>query len=382
MKLEFDRQEYLARHERIVELLRSSELDALLVTAEPNVNYYSGWRNFIPWWTYSRPYILVIPAERDPVLLVQGFQHYDASHDSWINDVRSYDSLVGVPAAQVSQLFQELGLVGKRIGLELGYEQRIFMPYNDFEQIKRALSTCTFVDASEIIWRQRMIKSEAEITAHRQACEIGDKAYAAVFAQVSGGMTEKEVARILGRAIFEAGGEQGFCIVLSGSGNYGRVAGMPTGRVLQNGDLMWIDLGVIANGYWCDFCRAGVVGGPSEEQQRLQEVIVDITLQTADCVRPGMKASELSGICLQLAADRGIDFSFNCGRLGHGMGINSTEPPHIATYDDTTLEPGMIFTLEPGIVNDIGTFIVEENLVVRPSGYELLTTTSRELHAI
>lgn len=382
MKIEFPLNEYLNRHNRIVELMQEQGFDAIMVTAEPNVNYYSGWRNFIPWWTYSRPYILVIPVDGDPVLMVQGFQHFDASRDSWIKDVRSYDSLVRVPASDIANLFTELGLMGKRIGLELGYEQRISMPYNDFELIKQALHPCIFVDASDIIWRQRIIKSESEISSHRKACEIGDKVYEVAFSQTKEGMTEKDVARIIGRTIAEEGGEQGFCIVCSGPGNYGRVAGMPTDKVLNKGDLMWIDLGVIANGYWCDFCRAGVVGGPTDDQRRLQKLIADITLKTAEYVRPGITASDLSAICLQLAAEKGIDFSFNCGRLGHGMGINSTEPPHIAVYDNTVLAPGMIFTLEPGVVNDIGTFIVEENLVVRPEGYELLTNTSRELYTI
>jgi Xaa-Pro aminopeptidase len=314
--------------------------------------------------------------------MVQGFQHFDASRDSWFKDVRSYDSLIGVPAQVVYDLFKELGLLGKKIGLELGYEQRIFMPYNDFEKIRQTLHTCDLVDASGLIWTQRMIKSEAEVIAHQRACEIGNKAFLACFRETEAGMTEKEVARILGRTIFEEGGEQGFCIVISGPGNYGRVAGMPTDRVLQKGDLMWIDLGVIANGCWCDFCRAGVVGGPTAEQRRMQDLISKITLKTADYVRPGIKSSDLSKYCIDLATKQGIDFTFNCGRLGHAMGFNSTEPPHIALYDDTVLEPGMIFTLEPGVVNDIGTFIVEENLVVRPDGYELLTTTQRELFTI
>ena len=382
MKLEFSTEEYLKRHARINELMAEDHLDAIMVTAEPNVNYYSGWRNFIPWWTYSRPYILIIPKDHDPVLLVQAFHRFDAARDSWIKDVRSYTSLTGVPATQVKDLFKELGLMGKRIGLELGYEQRIFMPQNNFEQIKDALGSCSLVDASDLIWKQRIIKSEAEIAAHRRACEIGDKVYAACFAETHEGMTEKEVAKIIGRTVAEEGGEVGFIIVLSGEGNYERVAGNPTNRVLCRGDLMWIDLGVIANGYWCDYCRAGVVGGASEEQKRLQQAVVDITLKTAECIHPGMKASELARNCIQIAADLGIDFSFDCGRLGHGMGINSTEPPHIAVYDDTVLQPGMVFTLEPGVVNSIGTFIAEENLVVRPNGYELLTSTSRELRSI
>jgi Xaa-Pro aminopeptidase len=382
MKLEFKPEVYQKRHACTLDLLAKSGLDALLVTAEPNVNYYSGFRNFIPWWTYTRPYILILPKDQDPVFLVQGFHHFDAAHDSWINDVRGYPSLTGVPIDMVEDAFKELGLLGKRIGMELGYEQRMFMSYNDFEQLKRALKGCTFLDASDMIWKQRMIKSEEEITAHRRACEIGDKVYAACFSETKEGMTEKDVAKIIGRTIAEESGELGFLIICSGPGNYKRVAGMPTNRVLQKGDLMWIDLGVIANGYWSDYCRAAVVGGPSKEQIRLQDAVADITRRTVESVRPGLKASELARICINAAADLGIDFSFEAGRLGHGMGLMSTEPPHIAVYDDTVLEPGMVFTIEPGIVNDIGTFIAEENLVVRPDGYELLTSTSRELRAL
>ena len=216
MRLEFSHEEYMKRHESIVRHLEENRLDALLMTAEPNVNYFSGWRNFIPWWTYSRPYILIIPIDRDPILMVQGFQHFDASRDSWFKDVRSYDSLVGVPAEQVSSVFRELGLIGKRIGLELGYEQRVFMPIKDFENIKQSLDGCEFVDASALIWKQRMNKSLEEIAAHQRACEIGNKVFCEVFANTREGMTEKDVARLVGRTIGEEGGEQGFLIILSG----------------------------------------------------------------------------------------------------------------------------------------------------------------------
>jgi Xaa-Pro aminopeptidase len=382
MKLEFSLEEYKNRHARTVDLLEKNNLDALLVTAEPNVNYYSGFRNFIPWWTYSRPYILVIPKEKDPILLVQGFHRFDAAHDSWIKDVRGYPGLTRTPVPLVVDIFKELNLLGKRIGMELGYEQRMFMPYRDVVNLMDELHGCELVDASEMIWKQRMIKSDAEVAAHRLACQIGDKAYRACFSATHEGMTEVEVGRILNRTIIEEGGEPGFLIICSGTGNYGRVAGMPTGRKLMKGDLMWIDLGVIANGYWCDFCRAGVVGGPTSEQNLLQEAVVEITRKTIESIRPGMKASELARVCGKAASDIGISFSFEAGRLGHGMGIMSTEPPHIAVYDDTILEPGMVFTVEPGVVNDIGTFIAEENLIVTTDGCEYLTSTSQELRSL
>jgi Xaa-Pro aminopeptidase len=289
--------------------------------------------------------------------------------------------LTGTPIELVVDVFNELGLKAQRVGAELGYEQRLGMPINDFLSLQRALGDVSFVDASELLWKLRMIKSEAEINAHRQACELTTLAFEACYKQAKEGDSELDIAKTVTQTIVDGGGELGFTILCSGPGNYARVAGMPTGRVLRSGDLIWLDLGAVANGYWSDFCRAGVVGGPTDEQKRLQEVVVQITHKAMEQVHPGMKASELARACGRAAEEYNIDFSFEAGRLG-GIGLNSTEPPHIAVYDDTILEPGMVITIEPGIVNEHGTFIAEENLVVRPEGFELLSLSTRELRVL
>lgn len=382
MRLEFPRDEYLRRHERTVDLMGQQDLDGLLITAEANYNYLSGFRHFAPWTTFSRPVLLVVPKDRDPVLTVQDFQREDARRDSWITDVRGYPGLLGVPFELVKEVFGELELLGKRIGAELGYEQRLGMNHNDFVQLQEMLEGTQFVDASGLLWRLRMVKSVAEIAAHRRACDVASKALDSCLAQASEGMTEKEVAQIASKTILEEGAELGFTIVCSGPGNYERVAGMPTDRALRSGDMIWFDLGVVFNGYWCDFCRAGVVGGATDEQKRMQETVCQITAKGVEAVRPGTLASDVAKACGAEAERLGLDFTFEAGRLGHGLGLMSTEPPHIAVYDNTVLEPGMVVTVEPGVVNAHGAFIAEQNVVVTSHEAEILSLASCEIRML
>jgi Xaa-Pro aminopeptidase len=98
--------------------------------------------------------------------------------------------------------------------------------------------------------------------------------------------------------------------------------------------------------------------------------------------RPGALARDLAVACGAEATRLDLDFTFEAGRLGHGVGLMSTEPPHIAIYDDTVLESGMVITLEPGVVNEQGTFIAEQNFVVTPDGAEVLSLANRELRRI
>ncbi|MCK4791520.1 MAG: aminopeptidase P family protein [Desulfobacteraceae bacterium] len=382
MRLEFQRAEYLQRHARAVELMGQKGLDGLLVTAEANYTYFSGFRHFAPWTTFTRPVLLILSRDRDPVLIVQGFQREDASRDSWITDVRGYPGMLGVPFETVKEVLGELQLLGKRIGAELGYEQRLGVSHNDFVRMQELLDGTQFVDASNLLWKLRMVKSEAEIEAHRRACEVATKAFEYCFSQAREGTTEKEAAQMATKVIVEEGAELGFTIICSGPGNYDRVAGMPTDRALRRGDMLWFDMGVVSNGYWCDFCRAGVVGRATDEQKRLQDIINWITDKGIEAVRPGSIASDVAKACGAEAERLGLDFTFEAGRLGHGMGLMSTEPPHIAVYDQTALEPGMVITLEPGVVSEQGAFIAEQNLVVTPEGAETLSLASRELRTL
>lgn len=382
MRLEFPREEYESRCRAAQGRMEAAGLDGLFVTAEANLNYFTGHRHFTPWTTFTRPEICLLPRAGEPILIVQGFLVADARRDSWVRDIRGYTPLTGAPVDLVRAAVEELELARGRWGAELGSEQRLGLSHQDFLAIQGALPGATFADASDLLWRLRVIKSPAELDAMRRSGQIAAQAYDYAFGAARAGMTEKAFGVLLSEAIVRAGGEVGFILATSGRGNYDRVAGMPTDRRLERRDMIWIDLGVVYNGYWTDHCRAGVVGPPTEDQRRNWEQVVQVTAKGVEAIRPGAPVRAVIEACNAEAKRLGLEFTFAAGRLGHGMGLMSTEPPHVASYDATVLEPGMVVTVEPGWILEDGAYICEENLVVTAGGCESLTVTSRELRVI
>ena len=382
MRLEFPREEYEGRCRAAQARMEAAGLDGLFLTAETNLNYFTGHRHFAPWTTFTRPEICLLPQQGEPVIVLQGFLEADARRDSWVRQFRPYTPLTGTPIDLVRGTMEELGLARGRWGAELGSEQRLGLPYQDFVGIQRALPRAAFVDASDLLWGLRMAKSPAELEAMRRSAQIAAHAYDRAFDAARAGMTEKAFAALLAEAIVREGAEVGFIMATSGPGNYDRVAGMPTDRRLQPGDMIWIDLGVVYNGYWTDHCRAAVVGLPTAAQRRNWDQVVQVTAKGVEAIRPGVPVGGVVEACDAEARRLGLEFTFAAGRLGHGMGLMSTEPPHVAGYDATVLQPGMVVTVEPGWILEHGAYICEENVAVTADGHEALTVTSRELRRI
>jgi Xaa-Pro aminopeptidase len=183
--------------------------------------------------------------------------------------------------------------------------------------------------------------------------------------------------------MLEGGAEYpGFVIITSGEGNYGRISKTNTNRRLVKGDYLWLDLGARYKGYWSDFCRSGEVGSITKERDDLQNTIHEVTMRAAEVMKPGMPVADVARACGRELERAGFEATFDCGRMGHGMGLMSTEPPSVTIYDDTILQEGMIINLEPGIVTDIGVFDLEENFVITKDGFETLSGGSRKLHLI
>jgi Xaa-Pro aminopeptidase len=267
----------------------------------------------------------------------------------------------------------------KRIGAELGQEQRIGMPVRDFLLLREDLKEFEFGDAAPMLWEMRMIKSQRELDWIRRAKTITTQGYVEGFPLVKEGMTEREIASLLTRKMVEHGAEQFWIMVTSGKGNYQRISGKPTDRRVRHGDMVWVDMGAAVNDYWADFSRAGVIGGPSAEQKRYQQLVVETTEACIRAVKAGVPGARIVDICEEELRKRGIEISFNAGRLGHGIGLLFTEPPSIAKWDPVVLAENMVISIEPGLVRDDGVFQTEENLIVTKEGCEILAQAPQEL---
>lgn len=379
----FDEKEFLERLDKCRTLLRRDGMTGMVVSAEANINYYSGYRTHAPWTTFTRPMFLFIPREKKPLLYTQTFVTPEATLRSYGCDNRNFDSLLGPTAEDLAGIMEELGMHKGKVGFELGFEQRINFQPDTLLSLMQILKDAVFVDASPVIWEQRLIKSPKEIECHRLACRATGYAHDKTFENIEEGMSEREISVIAQKYMLEGGAEYpGFVIITSGEGNYERISAISSERRIKKGDMLWLDLGARYNGYWSDFCRAGYVGKPTDSQNRRQDDIYDITEEAASIMRPGVKISDVAYECGRALEKRGYQATYDCGRMGHGMGLMSTEPPSVTVKDEGILKEGMIINLEPGILEKDGVFCIEENYVITSDGCERLSTGQRKLHSI
>jgi len=372
--------EYLARLETLRRRMREQKLDAILLGTGMNLQYFSGFPS--PQRSVSRPFFLLIPAKRDPILLSHTGVADECKRFSVIDDVRAYEGLSHAPVKALGDLLAATGVQAGRVGMELGFEQTLDISFLDFNQLRCLLPGVELVDVADLLWSLRWIKSDAEISCVRKACAIVADSYSHTFKSVRVGMTEREIYQTMQHGISVEGGDI-FLAITSGAANYDLVSKSPEDRIVHSGEMVWMDAGCRVSGYWSDYSRAGVLGQPSDQQKRAQEEILNTTAAAISAIRPGVKCSELARLCLDRLAALPLvitsSVAARAGRIGHGIGLNMTEPPHLSMQDDTPLAVGMVVSVEPGIATEYGTFHVEEDVVVREDGCEVLSTSPREL---
>lgn len=373
--MRFPEAEYQRRYERVRERMAKADLKGLFITEGGNFTYFTGGtRDF----SFSRPTFLLLPLEGDPVVLIQHFPQENRKKEIWLKDIRIYETMLGVPFELAVEAMHDAGLSEGRVGAELGYEQRLGISYNDFVTLKESLPKVEFVDAADVLWGVRLIKCEEEISRYRRACQITAAAYEALWSACSEGMTEIEILDKFRELQLVLGADNPWSFINSGPENYAMTGGGPTSRQIRKGNLVWIDGGCTHREYASDFCASATVGPPTDKQKKTQDMVVKITKTLVDAVRPGIRACDLDALNHTEWEKFGYDYAklnFGGGRIGHGVGWGSclTEPPHIGAYDMTQLQPGMVFTIEPGFSTEDGCFQAEEDIVVTEDGCEVMS---------
>lgn len=378
-----EEKEILSRIDAFQKKLAKLDVAGVLLSSETNVLYFSGYSSHAPWSTFTRPSFMFIGASGKPILYLQTFVAPEARASTFGCEVMQFDSLLGPTPKELQDIMYQNGLKNGKIGFELGFEQRIGFQVDIFLELKNLCKNETFIDISKTIWEQRIIKSSYEIECIKRACNATSYAHDEIYKYLKQGMSERDIIRKVQSLMLDGGAESpGFEIITSGKGNYGRISKINTNRNLLAGDFLWLDLGARYNGYYSDFCRAGYVGVVPKKFNDLQKVVEEVTANAACIMKPGISVAELAKKCQDELKKNGEDATFDCGRMGHGMGLNSTEPPSVTIYDDTILDEGMIINLEPGIVNCDGVFVIEENYVITKNGFERLSGGNRSIRQI
>jgi Xaa-Pro dipeptidase len=219
-----------------------------------------------------------------------------------------------------------------------------------------------------------MVKSDAEIICIATSCGIADRAFARLPEIARAGEPLSAVFRRFQMVCLEEGADWvPYLAGGAGQGGYTDVISPATDTPLQTGDVLMLDTGLVRDGYFCDFDRNFSVGPPAPEVQSAHARLISATHAAFEAARPGITAAELFHVMDRLVT--GGQGASDAGRLGHGLGMQLTEPPSLLASDHTLLQPGMVLTLEPGIDLGGGRILVhEENIVIRETGAEWLST--------
>ena len=351
-----------------------AELDGVLVTTPPNVRYFSGFDTQF-WESPTRPWFLLVPREGEPIAVIPEIGA-PAMEITWVEDIRTWpapqpdDDGVTLLSAALSGAGRRFG----RIGAEFGRESVMRMPLDDLAEIRRRLDGVELVDAAPLIRELRMVKSEGEIDRIRHICTIASDAFEALPNSLAIGDSERDACRKLRIDFAERGADATpYMPGISGPGGYAQIIAGPSDRRLGDGDILIIDTGSTYDGYFCDFDRNFAFGHIDDAARRAHEAVWDATEAGIAAAVPGATCADvwraMAGV-MEAAGSLGN----NVGRMGHGLGLQLTEPPSNTPDDHTVLVPGLVLTVEPGMEYAPGKMLVhEENLVVREGGAELLS---------
>ena len=220
----------------------------------------------------------------------------------------------------------------------------------------------------------RAVKDPAELARMEAAALIADQALAAVVPMLRPGVTETRLQQALDDAIRSAGasGPAYDTIVASGP-NSALPHARPTGRPLEAGDLVIVDVGAAVDGYRSDMTRTFVLGDPSDQAAAMLDVVGRSQAAGVGAVRPGVEASEIDAACRSVVNEAGMGDAFVHG-TGHGVGLDVHELPRVGSRSSAVLQPGNVLTVEPGVYfPGVGGARVEDLLAVTEAGCRPLT---------
>jgi Xaa-Pro aminopeptidase len=362
--------DYADRLDRARKATGAAGLDVLLVTPGPDLRYLTGYAAV----GLERLTCLVLPADGDPALVVPRLERSAAlaspvgGLDLEVLDWAETDD----PFALAARLLPA-GVTRVAVDDQM-HAAKVFA-------FQRALPAAEQSLAGAVIAPLRMRKAPDEVAALRRAGEAIDRVHARVGEWLRPGRTEREVGHDIARAILAEGHAGGEWVVVGSGPNGASPHHEVSDRVIELGDPVVVDIGgTTAEGYCSDSTRTYLVGGePDPEFTACYEIVAAAQEAAVRAVRPGVTAEAVDRAARDVITEAGYGAAF-LHRTGHGIGLETHEDPYVVAGNKLALEPGMAFSVEPGIyLAGRHGVRIEDIVVVTPGGADRLNRRPRML---
>jgi Xaa-Pro aminopeptidase len=346
---------------RITKQLPELKLDALIVSALPNIRYLCG-------FTGSNG-LLVLSAESATLFTDPRYSIRAAGESS-----------AKVEIAKGSLFAAALKLIAKKRWKRLGFEANR-IPYGNYAELEKDLpSKASLHPVNGLVEHQRMVKTDEEVSWIRESVLTNSKAFDSAVRQLKPSMTEMDLAAELEYQMRRNGAEKPAFETIVAAGPHSALPhAQPSAEVLGSNRLLLIDMGAMQAGYASDMTRMVHLGKPGQKARKLYKAVLEAQLAGISAVRENTTAGAVDRSTRQVLKAYGYDEYF-VHSTGHGLGLEIHESPRVGKKDKTVLKAGMVITIEPGAyIEGFGGIRIEDTVLVTKTGCEVLTPTGKEL---
>jgi Xaa-Pro aminopeptidase len=337
----------------VTEALAASDLDALLLWKDENVRYLTSLRAQLIAGKSTSLNGVLLTRETGPILLCSGGELDKARMGmSWLSaahpiPIMEQRELVdGFVRTTLGPLLADAGIDAGRIGVDQ-------VNFSLIEAMRAQLPDIEPADGDTLMQLARLVKSPDEIAIIEEACAIGDAVTQRALDETRAGRRETEIAGDAMQTLYHLGGEMAHVItpfVASGE-HMSPPHRICTDKLVRNGDLCFIDIGAMWNGYFADIGRTTIVGKPKETQKRVYRAVYEGLMAGVRELRPGRTNQDVADAVVATVREHGFGDHLFSLFIGHGIGMGANEPPYIGeTMPGSTvveLRPGMVFAVEP-----------------------------------
>jgi Xaa-Pro aminopeptidase len=364
-----------SRFDQLNASLRTSDLDAIILNPGPTLTHLTG----LHFHLMERPVVLLFAKDQDPAIVLPELELQKVASLPYKLQVFPYPENPSEWDNAFRKAAQALGLDGKRIGVE-PRQLRLL----EFRHVKTGAPEADYPDASEVLSGLRLRKDQAEVEAMRRAVKIAQDALEATIPLIKIGMTEKELASELVVQLLRQGSEpeMPFAPIISGGPNAANPHASPSERKLQAGDLLVVDWGATYDSYISDLTRTFAVGEVDDEYKKIHQIVQAANAAGRAAGKPGVPCANVDKAARDVIEKAGYGMYFT-HRTGHGIGMEGHEEPYMRGDNMQLLEPGMAFTVEPGIyLPDRNGVRIEDNVVITETGSDVLSDMPREIREV
>jgi Xaa-Pro dipeptidase len=361
------------RIEKTAGWLKEKDISFCMLTSTPNVFYLTGF--------YTEPHerllALFVFQEEEPFLVCPAMEISQARASGWQYEIVGFSDTDN-PWEHISVALAKRHLNVSTIAIEKEH-----MNIDRYEKLGSIFTNASFVSAEEKLHTLRMIKDEKEASILREAAKLADYGVEVGVNALAKGKAELD---ILGEIEFELKRkgirQMSFdTMVLTGL-KTASPHGKPGLEQISEGHLVLFDLGVVLDGYCSDITRTVAFGNIDERQKEIYETVLKAQKNAVEISKPGVGIGEIDTAARSIITEAGYGDYFT-HRVGHGLGIDVHEFPSLNSTNKMLLQPGMAFTIEPGIYLDgVGGVRIEDDLLITDTGVEILTKYPKDLQVV